>query len=90
MAKKMAKKSDANQPEIVQALRDLGCSVQDLHAVGQGCPDILVGWYGNNYLFEIKGKTGKLTEAEAKFFAGWKGTVCLIRSVEDAIRHMIE
>ena len=33
-----AAKVDANQPEIVQALRKAGCFVQPLHTVGQASP----------------------------------------------------
>ena len=39
----MAKRVDANQSIIVDALRQAGCSVLDLHEVGLDCPDILVG-----------------------------------------------
>ena len=45
-----AAKIDANQNEIVDALRKAGCSVQILSSVGKGCPDILVGRGGRNYL----------------------------------------
>lgn len=38
-----AAKVDKNQPEIVEALRAEGAVVQHLHAVGVGCPDLLVG-----------------------------------------------
>ena len=45
-----AAKIDENQPEIVDALRAMGCSVTILSAVGNGCPDILVGFRGINLL----------------------------------------
>lgn len=48
------RKVDANQAKIVAALRAAGCSVQLLHAVGQGCPDLLVGVQGENWLLEVK------------------------------------
>ena len=38
-----ASRVDSNQPEIVATLRGMGCSVQHLHAVGKGVPDLLVG-----------------------------------------------
>lgn len=38
--------TDRNQPAIVAALRGIGATVQPLHAVGQGCPDLLVGYRG--------------------------------------------
>ena len=50
----MPKRVDMNQPEIVADLRGIGATVQHLHMVGKGCPDILVGFRGNNWLFEIK------------------------------------
>ncbi len=82
-----AKRIDRNQNEIVELFRKLGCSVLILSSVGKGCPDILVGMNGSNYLFEIKdgnkcGSQQKLTEAEQKFFDTWKGQVFLINSVD--------
>jgi len=37
-----AARTDANQTEIVAALRKVGCEVLSLAAVGSGCPDLLV------------------------------------------------
>jgi len=48
------KRVDNNQVQIVKALRDMGCTVEHLHAVGKGCPDIVVGFKGKNLLLEIK------------------------------------
>lgn len=45
---------DANQPDIVKALRKMGAFVQSLAAVGDGCPDLLVGFRGKTYLIEVK------------------------------------
>lgn len=47
---------DVNQPEIVKALKDAGCSIQHLHFVGGGCPDILVGCDGLTIFGEISGE----------------------------------
>ncbi len=49
-----AAKIDRNHVEIVAALRGVGASVQDLAAVGKGCPDLLVGYRGQNYVIEVK------------------------------------
>jgi Holliday junction resolvase len=72
----------------VLALRKLGYSVQHLHTVGGGCPDIVVGHEGKNYLFEIKTRGGKLTQDEAIFFEVWRGQVNVIYRVEDALAIM--
>jgi hypothetical protein len=80
----MPKRVDANQSEIVAALRAMGASVQCLHTVGQGCPDLLVGRQGVNLLVEVKrGKSG-LTPDEQIWHAAWRGHVAIVRTVEDA------
>ena len=85
-----AAKVDANQPEIVQALRDIGATVQILSAVGKGCPDILVGFRRNNFLFEIKDgakspSRRKLTDDERQWHDDWRGQVTTISNVRQAI-----
>ena len=80
----MPKRTDANQAEIVRALRDAGCTVVDLHKVGRGCPDILVGIHGRNVLMEIKTATGRLTVDEINFHGMWEGQYDIVRSVEEA------
>lgn len=45
---------DRNQPQIVDALRKVGASVQHLHQVGKGCPDLLVGFRRQTFLLEVK------------------------------------
>lgn len=81
---------DANQAEIVAALRSIGCTVQPLHAVGQGCPDLLCGLRGVNHLLEIKdGKKApskrKLTADQVEWHGGWKGSVAVVRNVDEAL-----
>jgi hemin uptake protein HemP len=82
------RRADANQAAIVLALRKLGYSVQHLHTVGGGCPDIVVGHEGKNYLFEIKTRGGKLTQDESIFHEVWRGQVNVIYRVEDALAIM--
>ncbi len=86
----MAKRTDANQKEIVQAFRDRDATVAIISDVGHGKPDLIVGYRGNNYLVEIKdGKkpasARRLTPAEDVFHRSWKGQVCIITSIEDVI-----
>lgn len=83
-------RTDDNQAEIVAALRAVGCSVQILSAVGSGCPDILVGVREHNLLMEIKDGSKvpskqALTTDERLWHIGWRGNVCVVRSVEDAL-----
>ena len=85
-----AAKVDANQAEIVKALRQIGCSVEHLHSVGRGCPDLLCGFKNNNYLLEVKDgnkpKSGrKLTPDQVVWHQSWRGRVYVVESVEQAI-----
>lgn len=82
-------KVDGNQPEIVRALRDIGASVAHIHMVGAGIPDLIVGFRGINYLFEIKDGSlppskRKLTPDETQWHEDWRGHVHIIESVDDA------
>ncbi len=62
MTRRGGARTDSNHTPIVQSLKSLGYSVQDLSQVGGGCPDILVGVlmkHGSvfipiNLVFEIK------------------------------------
>ena len=58
-----AAKRDANEREIIDVLKGIGCSVQQLSI--KGCPDLLIGYHGKTFLAEIKGDKDKLTTAEA-------------------------
>lgn len=85
-----AARVDDNQAEIVKALRAIGCTVQSLAAIGKGCPDILVGFSGQNFTFEIKDgskvpSARKLTSDEQKWHTDWRGQVAIIESVDDAL-----
>ena len=81
---------DDNQREIVNALRDIGASVLSLATIGGGCPDLVVGYRGTNYLLEVKdgGKSPskrKLTKDEENFINNWRGRVAVVYSIDDAI-----
>jgi hypothetical protein len=86
-----AAKVDGNQAEIVEALRGIPeCSVLVLSAVGDGCPDIMVGYRGFNFLFEIKdpkqpAHRHEFTDDQKKFHGGWKGQAQKVFGVRDII-----
>ena len=80
---------DANHEEIVNAYESVYASVLDLHTVGHGCPDLLVGISGVNCLVEIKSADGALEESQKTFIKCWRGElVWVVRSVEDVRRHV--
>lgn len=87
---KRAAKIDANQKQIVTALRQIGCSVQSLAVVGRGVPDLLVGHRGRNYLLELKdgskpASARKLTEDQVAWHRNWRGQIVVVKSIEEAL-----
>ncbi|MEM7125004.1 MAG: VRR-NUC domain-containing protein [Chloroflexota bacterium] len=81
-------KTDENQSKIVEELRDKGVSITCTHQMGRGFPDLVAGWNGMTFLFEVKTKNGRLTSAQTEFIAAWKGQVDVISSSEDALAIM--
>jgi hypothetical protein len=77
------KKTDGNQQEIMTEFRRLGATVQTLHTVGRGVPDLLVGYKGLNLLVEVKSERGVFTPEQVKWFEKWQGTVYTIWTISD-------
>ena len=85
-----AAKVDANQTEIVKALRSVGASVQSLASTGKGCPDLLVGIRGENFLIEVKDgdkvkSARKLTGDQVVWHDSWRGQVSIAENIDDAL-----
>ncbi|MGL4650476.1 MAG: hypothetical protein ACRC1H_13795 [Caldilineaceae bacterium] len=85
-----AARIDVNQPEIVQALRNIGASVDPIHTLGKGRPDLMVGFRGLTFLLEVKDgdkapSRQKLTDDEAKWHAYWRGHVAVVTDIESAL-----
>lgn len=79
-----AARVDANQDQIVSALRAAGASVWII-----GLPvDLLVGFRGHTFLMEVKdGSKRRLTKLQADFFESWTGgTLCRVDGPEAALR----
>jgi Holliday junction resolvase len=81
---------DRNQPEIVKALRSVGCTVEHLHQVGSGCPDLLVAVNQHVFLIEVKDGTKKLSEQKLTpdqviWHAAWNADVHVVNSIEGAL-----
>lgn len=84
-----ARKIDGNQNEIVKYFRSFDISVAITSALGDGFPDLVLGYRGHNFLVEIKDGSlspsrQKLTEKEQQFKDGWKGQYKVISSLEEA------
>ena len=87
-------KIDANQTQVVEALRAAGATVQSLAAVGQGVPDLLVGFQGKTLLMEVKDgrkppSQRQLTEDQLKWHGAWRGGPVAIVDGPDAALRML-
>ena len=77
------KKTDGNHRQMVEMFRRLGASVQSIHTVGKGCPDLLVGYAGQNVVVEVKPHAGaKLTPDELDWHRAWRGNVRVLWLVD--------
>lgn len=79
-----AARVDANQEQVVSALRAAGAYVWII-----GLPvDLLVGYQGHTFLMEVKdGSKKRLTKLQEDFFQSWTGgTLCRVDGPESALR----
>ena len=86
------RKPDANQREIVAALRAAGYAVQVLHHVGDGFPDLLAANPLDklNILIEVKATGQSLTPSESRFFSEWPGLRLMTESGEQALKQLAQ
>ena len=94
MSKVYAKRTDANQKALVKSLRQLpGVTVETDH------DDILVGYHGATYWFEIKRpdalsrKTGKVLDSnkrddQRRLDKTWTGHRAYAVTLEDVLKEM--
>jgi Holliday junction resolvase len=89
-----AAKIDANQEQVVDALRAVGATVQTLATVGKGVPDLLVGYQGKTLLLEVKDgrkppSARKLSEDQLKWHGAWRGGPLAVVDGPDAALRML-
>lgn len=86
-----AAKVDANQTEIVDCFKKMGCSVLSLAAVGRGVPDLLVAINGITWLVEVKSGKSKENLLQREWAENWLGARALVRDsqgVETVVKTM--
>jgi hypothetical protein len=87
----VATRKDANQPELVAALRGLGWCVYDTSAVASranlpGWPDLFCIRAGRVVLIEVKHGKATLTPDEERFRAAYPGEYVILRTIDDCVR----
>ena len=80
-----AAKTDAGQAAIVERLRSIGAWVLHLHAIGKGCPDLLVFANGRPFLLEVKEPGERPNKMQAEFMAACPMELHIARSPEEAV-----
>lgn len=78
------RRRDANEADIVKALRRVGAVVELLSM--HGAPDLLVGFRGVTYLLEVKTESGHLNKAQTDWARDWGGgCVHVVRTPIEAL-----
>ena len=90
MVTRYAKKKDANQNPIVEALEAIGCSVYDASRVGGDFPDLIVAKGLKTMLIEVKNPERskgrrELSKGQNKFLSGWRGYWARVLTVDEAV-----
>ncbi len=93
--RRRAAKVDANQAQVVTGFRSAGATVQSLANIGQGCPDLLVGYRGRNYLIEVKDgskppSARTLTDDQQEWTQNWRGQWEIVQDLSDVKRLVIQ
>lgn len=77
-----ARKRDANEKAIVDALRRAGATIVRLSV--PDAPDLLVGYRGRNWLLEVKTARGRTKVGQLAWAMGWNGHTAVARTVDEA------
>ena len=83
----MRHRADRNQAEIVRALQKIGATVENTNMVGNGFPDLVVSYFGQWHLIEIKAPKGKLLDTQKRFHEEHSpAPIHIVRTVDDVIK----
>lgn len=89
MVRRAARK-DANHEEIAEVFKTFGFSVADTSQLGNGFPDMVVGWLSANLLVEVKDGSKplsrrRLSEEEQAFHDRWLGPILVVETETQAL-----
>lgn len=86
-----AAKVDDNHRAICRLLAQIpGISVADTSGAGEGFPDLVIGFRGQNWLIELKdgaksASRRKLTPAQVKFQQEWTGQYAVCKDFDEVL-----
>lgn len=81
---------DANQAEVVKALRKIGAAVTPIHTLGKGVSDLLVSFRQRWLVLEVKDgakppSARELTPDEERWIGEQRAPVYIVNSVTEAV-----
>ena len=87
-AMRHAARRDANEADIIKALRKAGASVDQIDA--ENLPDLVVGFRYHNFLMEVKDPAKppskrKLRAGQKLWHDLWRGQVAVVETEEEAL-----
>jgi hypothetical protein len=86
---RLAARTDSNQSEIVEAMRDMGAVVTFMHQLGKGVADLLVSWRQQWFVMEVKASPReKLTPDQIEWIGRQRAAVVIITSPDEAVRFL--
>lgn len=95
--KRPAKPKPEDHPqagEVLDYLNTKAATVAITSTVGQGFPDICVGYNGRSILMEVKDGSKppserKLTPGQKEFHAAWRGEITVVTSAAEAVDYLL-
>ena len=85
-------RTDQNHASLLKNIRTIPrVTVCDLGGTGSGCPDVMLGFMGCNYLLEIKRpdvvpSASKLNDMQVEWHDKWTGQVAIVRTFDDVLK----
>ena len=81
---------DRNHAAIRDGLRGIigKSAVADTADVRRGFPDLVAGWKGRTYMFEVKMPGEPLTPDEVRFRDSWPGHYAVVYTLQDALAEL--
>ena len=82
-----AARTDGNHQAVISEFRRLGCSVLDMSRLGEGAPDLLIGYGGISLLVEVKDGSKPpskraLTTDQVQWWLDWNQNPRVVRNLE--------
>lgn len=83
-------RKDKNHNQIVYELKQLNISVWELHNVGGGMSDLIIGYAFTNFLIEIKTDKGRQSDSQKLFEQYWQGQYKIVHNTDEILDYLLD